>query len=230
MRDIAEPVAVAFGAPILNIAWIVRLDIQFDPVYAWTGLGPLVTGPVQFEDEKLNGLVFDGLANIGEIGKIVDTMQGSQAVKLTLPGVRLDDEALQQVAFDQRKWQGRPGYLWVVPVGDNGTLVGEPVRAKTGRMDNLKVVRKQGEGIVQLDLEGFNAYSQRGLMTRYSEQKEIDPTDTSQDYVHTLANQTAGIGDKANATNGNQYGGGGGAGGSFNGGIISAWAWSRQTA
>jgi hypothetical protein len=209
MRDIAEPVAIAFGEPVLNIAWIVRLDIEEDPVYAWTGLGPLVIGADQFEDDKLNGLTFDGLANIGEIGKVVDTMQGSQAVRLTLPGVRLDDEALQAVVYDQRKWQGRPGYIWVVPVGDNGVLVGEPVRAKTGRMDGLKVVRKQGEGTVQLELEGFNAYSQRGLMTRYSEQKELDPTDTSQDYVHTLANQTAGIGDKSNATTG-YYGGGGG--------------------
>jgi hypothetical protein len=219
-RQISEPVAVAFGAPILNIAWIIRLDIETDPVYAWTGLGPLVVGASQFLDAEINGRTYTGLANIGEIGRIVDTMSGSQAVKLTLPGVRLDDDALHQIVFDQRKWQGRRGFLWVVPITEGGALAGEPVRAKTGRMDNLKVERRQGEGVVRIELESFAAYSQRAILTRYSEQKELDATDTSQDYVHDLANRTAGIGDKANATSGNSYGGssGGGGGGTRGGG------------
>lgn len=217
MRNITTPVAAAFGAPILNIAWIVRLDIEDDPVYAWTGLGQLVIPEGFFQDEKLNGLTFEGLANIGEIGKIVDTMQGSQAVKLTLPGVRLDDDALKQIVFDQRRWQGRPGYIWVVPIGDNGILVGEPVRAKTGKMDNLKLERRQAEGKISLDLESFAAYSQRAPYTRYSEQRDVDPTDTSQDFVHDLANRTAGIGDKANAASPSGTSGGG----STSGGLIT---------
>lgn len=199
-RDIAAPVATAFGAAVVNIAWLLRLDIDQDPVYAWTGLGPLVIPPGTYTDTRLNGITFEGLANIGEIGKISDGVQGSQAVRLSLPGIQLTDDALRQIVYDQRKWQGLPGYLWVVPLTDAGALWGQPVRAKTGRMDNLKVEKRKGTGLVRIDLESFNSYSQQGLMTRYSEQKELDATDTSQTWVHDLANKLAGIGDKANAT------------------------------
>lgn len=199
-RSITEPVAIAFGAPILNIAWIIRLEIEGDPIYAWTGLRPLNIPAGFFPDAKLNNTTFEGLANIASIGKIVDSVSGSGAVKLTLPGVRLDDDALRQVVYDKRKWQGLRAYIWVVPVGDNGLLVGPPVRVKTGKMDNMNVEKKRGEGIVSVEIESFATYSQRALMTRYSEQKELDPSDTSQDYVHSLANMTPGIGDKSAAS------------------------------
>lgn len=203
-RVMATPVAEAFEAPILNIAWIIRLEIVDDPVYAWTGAGDLYIPPGTFSDPKLNNTTFTGLANIAEIGKIIDTMQGSQAVRLSLPGVKLNDELLQQILYDQRQWQGRYGYIWVVPLTTGGALLGEPVRAKTGKMDNLRIEKRQSEGVVRVDLEAFNAYQQRALNTRYSEQKEIDATDISQDYVHDLANKTVALGDKVNATYGYQ--------------------------
>ena len=40
----------------------------------------------------------------------------------------------------------------------------------------------------------LQSYVSQALNTRYSQQNELDATDTSQDYVHDLANRQPGIG------------------------------------
>jgi uncharacterized membrane protein YgcG len=197
-------------------AWVIRLDIKDDPVLVWTGLGQYV--PSGTGDAALDGLTFEGIANVGEIGAVVDAREGSQAVTLALAGVDLTDEALRQVVFDERTWQFRDAWLWVVLCDEDGDPIGKPVRIKKGRMDQMNHEEDDGEGRVSVEIESHQAYVGQALGTRYSEQPEVDPTDTSQRFVHDLANKIAGIGDKASVTSGQRFTGGGSGGGSGGGG------------
>lgn len=210
--------STAAGAQVVYPGWIIRLDILDDPILVWTGLGPLT--PSGTSDAQLNGQTFEGIANVGEISAIVDSREGSQAVKLSLPGVDLQDDALKQVVFDNRRWQFRQAWMWIALFNESGVIQGEPIRVKTGRIDNMEVEFGGETGVVAVNIESHQAYAGDILATRYSEQKEIDSTDISQNFVHSLANQSAVIGQKSATASGSPStmvsggGGGGGRGGS----------------
>jgi hypothetical protein len=197
----------ATKAALLNAtifpAWVIRLDIDTDPVLVWTGIGSLdFTGGST--DSALSGLVFSGIANVGTIAAIVDDKSGSQAVKLALAGVDPTQEALRQIVFDQRRWQFRQAWMWVVLLNSSGAIIGDPVRVKTGRMDQMMHTdgnEGQSESTISVTIESHQAYSSRALNTKYSEQNQIDATDTSQNYVHDLANIQPTIGQPGKATN-----------------------------
>jgi len=203
-------------------AWVVRLDIQGDPLYAWTGLrdySPVATG-----DASLDGVVYEGVGHIGQVGNIIDSVEGSQAVSLTLPGIDLADDALKQFVWDARVWQFRRAWMWIALMDETGSVIGRPIRFKTGRMDRVRAGSEGGEGSLVVDLESHQAYAAEALTSRYSEQIEIDSTDTSQRYVHDLANRQPSLGvaptpfTVAPGTPETGGGGGGGGGGGYIGG------------
>jgi len=182
-------------APPLRPVWIIRLDIDTDPVYAWTGRGDLTIGASETTDDALNGNTYIGLCNIGTISPIKDTEKGSAAVKLSLPGVDLTQTALLEVLVNSRAWQYRQAWIWFGVLNTDLNLVIKPIRVKTGRMDQLSITGGAGDGAVNVVVESHQAYTSRASKTRFSQQKEIDPTDTSQDYIHDLANKQPGIGE-----------------------------------
>lgn len=196
--DAATQAAVT--AKTIYPAWVIRLDILGDPVQVWTGRGPLtLTGT---GDSALDGYTFEGIGLIGEIGEVTDTREGSDTLRLGLPGVDLQDDALRQVVFDQRTWQFRRAWMWIVLLDANGAVVGKPIRVKSGRMDRMNHQEDGGVGKITLEVESHQSYASEALFTRYSENKEIDSTDTSQDYAPDLANKTAGVGVKDAASSG----------------------------
>ena len=73
-------------------------------------------------------------------------------------------------------------------------IVGKPFRIKTGRMDQMPYSESANGGIVSCRIEGQQAYGKQPLMTRYSEQLDINSADNSQNYVYSLANMTAALG------------------------------------
>jgi hypothetical protein len=186
--------------PLIRPIWIVRLDIDKDPVLAWTGRGDLVVTASQTGDAALDGRTYLGLGDIGKISDITDTEKGSNAVRLILPGVDLTDTALQQVVLDERTWQNRQAWLWFGMLNTSLNLISDPVRVKTGRMDQMTITGSGTEGSVSVAIESHQTYASQALNTRYSQHKdEIDSNDTSQDYAHDLANKQPGIGEKAPA-------------------------------
>lgn len=187
-RDMHSATAAALEESLIRPAWVIFMDIEGDPVLVWTGLGP-ITFPGT-TDPALVDLTFEGIANVGEIGAIVDDRGGSQAVRLALAGVDMEEEALRQVVFNEERWQFRRAYMWIVLLDEDGLPIGEPVRAKTGRMDQMEHTEEDGEGRIEVTVESHQAYASEALNTRWSEQRELDDTDTSQDYVADLANKT----------------------------------------
>lgn len=198
-RAIHPLTSAALGQDVVYDAFILRLDILNDPVQIWTGPRNIVFSGSGDPSLEVNAqgqpLTFEGLGDIGGIGDIVDGQGGSQAVVLRLAGVDLTDDALKQVVFNKNRWQRRQAWIWIATLDADYSLVGQPFRIKTGRMDNMNIGQgRDGENFVEVRIESHQAYSSEASNTKYSEQGDIDSTDISQAYVVDLANRQAIIG------------------------------------
>ena len=217
-RTLDPATKTATEAENLNLAWIIRLDIETDPVFAWTGFGDLTFGAGATGDAALDTFTFEGITHlIGEIGAVTDGDSGSDALELRLPGVDLQDELMKQVVYDKRKWKFRPGRVWLALFNDAGNVIGKPIRVKTGHIDQMAVQESEdGDGVIVCTIESQQSYAAEALNSRWSEQTELDPNDNSQQYVYALANMTPALG-QANVIPG-AAGYGGGIYGDFSGG------------
>lgn len=195
-RELHSATSNALSQDTVVEAWFLRLDILNDPIQIWTGTRDVTfTGATATGDGKLDGITFEGLGELGGIGQIVDGRGGSQAVQLTLPGVDLNDDALRQVVFNKNRWQRRQAWIWIATLDADYNIIGKPFRVKTGRIDKMNVGQgRDGQNFVSVTVESHQAYAGQVLNTRYSEQRELDNTDTSQDYVHSLANMQPVVG------------------------------------
>lgn len=192
--DLTPTMAAEVVKPVIRPVWIVRLDIKDDPLYVWTGRGTLV--PAGTGDTALDGFSFDGLGALGEIEPLKDTDGGSSAATLTLPGIDLNEVALQQIVTDARLWQFRRAWIWIGMLNESLSLLSNPIRVKTARMDQMKLDADGTKGTVSVILESHQAYSSQPLGTRYIQQSNIDPADISQNFVHDLFNRRPNIGEK----------------------------------
>jgi len=180
--------------PQIKPVWIVRLDIQTDPVYAWTGRGQFVGAGTG--DAALDGYTFDGVANFGEISAIKEDNAGSGAVSIKLAGVNIGEEVLDQIINNAYRWQGRRAWIWIGMLNETYGIVANPTRIKTGLMNQLKLVDSGESASVLLTIESHQAFISRSTRTRYITQIEIDPADLSQTYIHDLANRNPPIGEE----------------------------------
>jgi hypothetical protein len=189
-------VGTILGGDTVPVAFIMRLEITGDPLYAWTGFGDLVIGAAQTGDTALDGRTYTGITHlVADIGVVSDGRGGSSALEISLPGVDLTDEAMRQVVYNQNKWQFKQAWVWLAILDGDGSPIGTPIRLKSGRMDQMVVEESEdGAGVVRCIIEGHQAYGGEALATRYSEQGELDATDTSQKWVWQLANMTPGLG------------------------------------
>ena len=191
----ATTLAQIQGQTIYGI-WFIRLDIASDPVYIHTGLGDITF--TSGYDSALNGLTFKGIGNVGSIDPVVDSIDGSQAINLTLPGVDLSMDYLHQIVNNADLWQRRQAWLFFGVADANFGLLGKPIRIKTARMDQMPIAIDPGSntGTLQVTLESLQSYSDEARFSRYSEQLQIDSTDISCSYMASLQNQVPDIGVK----------------------------------
>ena len=181
----------------ITLAYILRMDIVGDPVFVWTGYGDLTFGASETGDSALDGQTFQGITHlIADISPVEDGQGGSNGVEVSLPGIDYNDEAMRQIVRDKRRWQFLPGRLWLVFLDNTtGAVVGKPVRLRSGKMDQIIVGEDdEGTGVVACTIESQQAYASEALNTRYSEQSDLDATDTSQKWVWQLANMNPQIG------------------------------------
>ena len=179
----------AFNQPV----FFVRLDIATDPFIKWTGYGDFT--PVGTGDTAFDGFTFNGMGNIGEIGAVRDTDKGSSNTKLELPGVDINDTVLKEIIQDMRQWQYRRAWIWAGYLDADLAVVADPTRIKTGRMDTLEINRAKGIGSVVVNVESHQANISQSQANRMSDQKNLDPTDTSMDFIYDLVNRVGGAGE-----------------------------------
>jgi hypothetical protein len=202
-RPLDPATSIAVGNPVLPISFALYLDILDDPLFAWAGIGDLVFGAGATGDAFLDGKTFYGTGHIVEISNISDGAGGSDALEVSLQGVDPLQPAMRQIMTNRNRWQFRRAIAWMIAL-DPETLapVGKPFRLKTGRMDRMPYTEDKDGGKIKCKIEGQQAYTNRPLSTRYSEQRDINPNDTSQKFVHALANRTPELG-VSSATSGN---------------------------
>lgn len=205
-RDLDPALEAELQKRIIRPIWIARLDIKDDPVNVWTGRGQFA--PVGTGDADLDGQIFEGSGDLITIGAIQDTERGSRALTLKLPGVDLTKPILAQVVNDLRIWQFREAWVWFALLDTAHNLVVNPFRIKTGRMDTMTLTNSGTAGTITAIIESHQSFISQPLGTRYSEQRDIDPTDTSQDFVHDLANKQPGIGVRTVSSGGGRSSGG----------------------
>lgn len=181
-------------------------------------------------DSVLDANVFKGVGDMLQISGVSEGVGGSDALEIQLPGVDLNSNEMKQIIRDRKKWQFRRALVWLVLFDEiTGQLAGKPFRIKTGRMDNMVYEEGRDGGIIKCMIEGQQAYGDEPLNTRYSEQVDLNPADTSQKWVWALANMSAVIGHKTapelnQALSGGLGSGGTGGGsgfGSIGGGALS---------
>lgn len=180
---------------VIPLAVIVKLDIVDDPLLCWSGLGTLKFAPGETGDPALDGFSFTGTGEIIEVGTVSDSVGGSDALELALPGVNIQDPMLRQVIYNRNRWQFRRAYVWMMLLNEEtGAIAGKPFRIKTGRMDAMPFSENDNTGIVRCKIEGQQAYGDQPLDTRYSEQPLLNPNDRSQSWALSLSNMEAALG------------------------------------
>lgn len=221
-RPLEPATKAALDKPVLPMAAIVYLDVEGDPLFAWSGIGDLTFAAAETGDPSLDGKTFKGTGTIIEVSAASDGVGGSDALEIAMPGVDPYEPMMRQLVTDRRRWQFRRAVVWLMALDpDTDAIAGKPFRIKTGRMDKMPFAENDKSGTIKVSIEGQQAYGNTPLATRYSEQRDINPNDTSQTWVHSLANMTASIGQASaqpgysGGSGGYSGGGGGGSGGQF---------------
>lgn len=209
--DLDPATATALQDDKIYAVWMLALEIDSDPVYINTGLTNLSFPGGSGYDPPLVGPTFIGSGNVGSIDAITDSRDGSQSLKLSLPGVDLADDYLHQIINNSDLWQMKRAYIWLAVVTESGAVIGKPLRVKTGRIDQLTISidPDNNTGTLDCTIESQASYNGDATNSKYSDQARIDPNDTSQIFVSWLANQVAQIGTPnavASGTFGSQYG------------------------
>jgi hypothetical protein len=200
-RPLHPLTVAAVNKSVIPLATILRLDIQGDPLFCWSGLGDLVFAAGETGDPALDGFTFTGTGEIIEVGTVSDSVGGSDALEIGLPGVNIQDPILRQVIYNRNRWQFRRAWVWLMLLDEaTGAIAGKPFRIKTGRMDSMPYTESDGEGTVRCKIEGQQAYGDQPLDTRYSEQSLINQNDNSQSWVLSLANMTPALGTPSSTT------------------------------
>lgn len=222
-RPLEAATATATGQPVLPLAALVYLDVENDPLYAWTGIGDLIFTAGQTGDPSLDGKTFTGLGTIVEISNASEGVGGSDALEISMPGVDPNEPMMRQLVTNRQRWQFRRAIVWMMILDpETEAIEGKPFRIKTGRMDKMPYTEGKQGGVIKVRIEGQQAYGNEPLNSRYSEQVDLNPLDTSQKWIHSLANMPVDLSKSTSGTGSNSgYGGGNGGGG------LARWIGSR---
>lgn len=195
-RPLDPATKTALGGKDLPFAALVYLDILDDPLIVWNGLGDLTFGAAETGDSSLDGKTFAGTASVIQISSISEGVGGSDALEISMPGVDPYQPAMRQLITNRNRWQFRRAVVWLMALDpETDAIAGKPFRIKTGRMDRLPFKEdNRGVGTIVCRIEGHQAYGNIPLGTRYSEQRDINPNDISQNFVHSLANMSPEMG------------------------------------
>jgi hypothetical protein len=120
--DATDAFITALEAPLLRPAFLVSITFATSTVNAWTGKGTLTW----------NGTNFLGVGTMGEVAVVEEgaTVQ-ARGTTLTLSGI--DSSLLGDVLNDLR--QGLPVTIWFALFDATPAIIGNPVIAFRGRVD-----------------------------------------------------------------------------------------------
>lgn len=195
-REIDVDTGAEFEAPRLSPILMVQLSFDSGNFRVWTGWGTLLWGEgdaftdhTDFSDgtgwtDTITAEWY-GVGDLGFVGEIEETTEvRAVGVEIGLSGIPTEvlDIALAE------NWQGRPGYIYLAVLDDQGQLIGEPLLLLgEAQMDQMKLT----EGLkaaISLTLESEMIDLERTKARRFTpeQQKSQFPEDLGLDQVAAL--------------------------------------------
>ncbi|MEK7952790.1 hypothetical protein [Luteolibacter soli] len=179
MRDLSPDFADAIQTSAITPALLVHLDILGDPLFAWTGLGPVVW----------NGHTWLGLgclAGVEPIEEYSDIRAGSLKLSLT----EIPNQLLSELAGIVYKRRLAEVYLALF-LGDTRTLIGVELLMR-GKMDTLQLSRAPEGSTLRMTVgnELARLRDSEGSLYTDAHQQGLYPGDTSLRFVASLQDIT----------------------------------------
>ena len=176
-RPATSQVLAALASGRTHHAYLVFLDFEDNPLYAWTGYGDL----------PWNGNTYTGVGILGQIGGATETDKltvANSSVKLN--GVPSEMLSLALSA----RYRRRKAKIWEALFDENG-IIPDPTLHFAGRMDQMVVNEGEKTGSISLSLESSIADLDRPRVRHYTneDQKSRYPDDTGLRYVKSLVEQ-----------------------------------------
>lgn len=221
MRDNTTPEIIGIiSAPAITTALCARLDFKNETLCIWTGAHPIQ--PTGSGDSLLDGNRFEPLAE----GVVVDTGEntysytGSDEFQISLAVPTSPNATLAAAETYPAEYQTRPATIWRALLWPQADPLAAPIwlfrRIRSGSMDKVEITNDGTNHNFNLTIESHQALISNATNQTYLDQKNYDPSDTSQDYAASIAN-----GDPAPAKSSMVSSLGGGSGGGSNGGRFS---------
>lgn len=220
MRDNTPQLVSAVTAPTITTALAARLDFRSGTVFVWTGVGSIVV-PANSGDSLIDGQTFDALAHeLIDIGENTYTMGGSGELVVTLNVPAAPDVTIAAASVFPNEYQGRSAVLWRAIKIDTGNPLEAPQwlwrRIRSGTMDKVEI---QADGTYHkftLTIESHSGKISNATNQTYLNQRQYDPSDSSQDYAPSIANGDPAPTKATAATVPTNFGGGGQGGYRYN--------------
>jgi len=179
MRDLHPDFATACAAAEVRPALLAFLDIEGEPVRAWTGVGQLFYA----------GEEWQGVGAFGQVDAVEEYSEiRAGSVNLTLNEV--PNHALSSVST--LNFKGRRAELSLaIFAGDGGELIGVETLMR-GSMDVLKVSRKAKGTTIQITLTNELAKLRESWGQIYTDahQQALHPGDTGLRFVQSIQDVT----------------------------------------
>lgn len=197
-----------FDGRVYSPVFIVRLDIETDPIRAWNGPGPFA--PTGTGDPALDGLVFDPVSPLVNISDAKDDQGSGGPLIIAAAAHDLDEELLRQIVRDKRTWQLKRGIVWLGALDETeGVVLPDPIRYKTGVITAMDMTRDDDTALFSVEIDE-DLGNRSGRPLRVAEHSRFFSDDTFGNFVQKLANRPAGFEGSATPSGGGGGGGGGG--------------------
>lgn len=138
--DATDDFIAALEAPLLRPAFLVSIQFASSTVYAWSGTGTLTW----------NGVDFAGVGSMGEVA-VVEEGSSVQARGTTLTLSGIDLNLLGDALNDLR--QGLPVTIWLALFDETPAVIGNPVIAFRGRVDQPTITVNGNTATIQINCE-----------------------------------------------------------------------------
>lgn len=182
----------ALEAAGIRTGILVWFDFLSEPVAVWTGWTSIT--PLGSGDSLLDGKTFEPI-NEGVLVQIGDNSfnySGSEELELSLALPTFPPEELVAASLDPEEYQGRTAIVWlalmITPPTHEAPAEWSFRRVRAGTLDNLRISNDGQMHQFTISIEAHASMISSASASSYLDQPTFDPTDESQRYAVTIAN------------------------------------------
>src|SRR5882724_11887603 len=179
-RNISIDALAAMAAGNVQPCYLVALELTSGMQYFWTGIGNL----------SWNSHTWTGTGNLGSVSDITQTDDlSAENITVALSGI---PSSMITLAIDECR-QNSTGEVWLGLLADDGSIITDPVKTFTGRIDVPTIEDDGDTATVSLTIENELVALQRASSRRYTnDDQHIDfPDDNGFQFVPFIKDLTS---------------------------------------